>query len=167
MTLSSDQQSVLLRKEGRKPLFDEAAVFQIAFVTEDIVKTAVWLAELCDMPVPEISMSGARNEAETEYRGVPSEARCKLAFFEFGNVTLELIEPDKHPSCWRDFLDAHGPGCHHLAFKVAGMKEKLISFEKGGYPLLQKGEFTGGRYAYVDIEPQLGILLELLEFDKK
>ena len=47
------------------------------------------------------------------------------------------------------------------------MKEKIASFEKGGYPLLQKGEFAGGRYAYFDTEKQLGALIELLEFDKE
>lgn len=30
----------------------------------------------------------------------------------------------------------------------------------------KKGGSTGGRYAYVDTDPQLGILIELLEFDK-
>ena len=29
------------------------------------------------------------------------------------------------------------------------MKEKIATFENG-YPLLQKGEFTGGRYAYME-----------------
>jgi methylmalonyl-CoA/ethylmalonyl-CoA epimerase len=149
------------------PQFDDKVVFQVAFVTDDIEKTANWMAGFFDMPVPEISMSGPRSEAETEYMGDPSEARCKLAFFEFGNVTLELVGPDENPSCWRDFLDKDGPGCHHIAFKVNGMKKKIAGFEQGGYPLLQKGEFTGGRYAYVDTEPQLGILIELLEFDKR
>ena len=46
------------------------------------------------------------------------------------------------------------------------MKQKIATFEKGGYPLLQKGEFTGGRYAYMDTEKNLGALIELLEFDK-
>jgi catechol 2,3-dioxygenase-like lactoylglutathione lyase family enzyme len=148
-----------------EPYVDEKSVFQICFVTADMDKTKSWLAGLLDMPVPETIVSGTREEAETEYLGQPSVARCKLAFFEMGNTTIELIEPDQHPSCWRDFLDRNGPGCHHIAFKVGGMKRKIATFEKGGHPLLQKGEFEGGRYAYVDTEPQLGILVELLEFD--
>ena len=122
---------------------------------------------LLDTPIPETIVSGTREEAETEYLGAPSDARCKLAFFEMGNTTVELIEPDENPSCWRDFLDRNGPGCHHIAFKVGGMKKKIAAFEKGGHPLLQKGEFTGGRYAYLDTEPELGILVELLEFDTR
>ncbi len=146
---------------------DDRSIFQICFVTPDIDRTKTWLAGLLGMPVPETQLTGPREEAGTEYLGAPSEARCKLAFFAMGNTTIELIEPDGQPSCWRDFLDRNGPGCHHVAFKVAGMKQKIATFEKGGYPLLQKGEFSGGRYAYVDTEPQLGILVELLEFDAR
>lgn len=146
---------------------DDRSVFQICFVTADIEKTKTWLAGLLGMPVPETIVTGPREEAETEYLGQPSEARCKLAFFDMANTTIELVEPDEHPSCWRDFLDRNGPGCHHIAFKVGGMKKKIAAFEQGGYPLLQKGEFEGGRYAYVDTEPQLGVLVELLEFDAR
>ena len=30
-------------------------------------------------------------------------------------------------------------------------------------PLVQKGDFKGGCYAYLDSAPQLGVMLELLE----
>jgi catechol 2,3-dioxygenase-like lactoylglutathione lyase family enzyme len=148
------------------PFVDEKSVFQVCFVTRDIEKTKTWLAGLLGMDVPTTIVSGARAEAETEYLGAPSDARCKLAFFALDNTTIELIEPDEHPSCWRDFLDRNGPGCHHVAFRVGGMKQKIATFAAGGHRLLQKGEFTGGRYAYVDTEPELGILVELLEFDR-
>lgn len=151
----------------KTPFFDDKMVAQICFVTDDLDKTAEWFSGFFDAPVKARVTSGPRAEAETEYRGAPSEARCRMAFFTFGNVEIELIEPDEHPSCWREFLEKNGPGCHHLAFKVKGMKEKVAAFEAGGYPLLQKGEFTGGRYAYVDTEPQLGALIELLEIDAR
>jgi catechol 2,3-dioxygenase-like lactoylglutathione lyase family enzyme len=145
--------------------FDDKAIFQLAFVTNDIEKTKKWCAEFFDMEVPETSVTAGQSETQAEYLGEPSDARAKLAFFEFGNTTLELIEPDSQPSCWREFLDRNGPGFHHIAFKVKGMKDKIMRFEKDGYPLLQKGEFTGGRYAYVDTEPNFGALIELLEID--
>jgi len=147
--------------------FDDQMIFQVAFVTPDIEKTKQWMAGFFDMPVPETIVTGPQGETQAEYLGEPTDARGKLAFFKFGNTTLELIEPDSEPSCWREFLDRNGPGFHHFAFKVKGMKTKIATFEKGGYPLLQKGEFTGGRYAYLDTEKNLGALIELLEFDKE
>ena len=90
-----------------------------------------------------------------------------MAFFEFGNTTLELIEPDDQPELLARLLDRNGPGFHHIAFKVKRNEDKIdAASRKTDYPLLQKGEFTGGRYAYVDTEPQLGAMIELLEFDK-
>jgi catechol 2,3-dioxygenase-like lactoylglutathione lyase family enzyme len=148
------------------PFFDRKAITQLCFVTDDLEKTAKWFGEFLGMPVPEFIISGTRAEADTEYRGSPSEARCRMAFFKLENLDIEIIEPDEHPSCWRDFLEKNGPGMHHLAFKVDGMKTKIAAFDNAGYPLLQKGEFTGGRYAYVDTEPQLGMLIELLEIDR-
>jgi pimeloyl-CoA synthetase len=32
-------------------------------------------------------------------------------------------------------------------------------------PLLQKGEYTGGRYAYIDASRDLKVIIELLEND--
>ena len=149
------------------PRFDDQVIFQVAFVTDDIEKTKRWFADMFSMKVPETIVTGPREETQAEHLGRPSDARCKLAFFEFGNVTVELIEPDEKPSCWRDILERKGPGFHHFAFKIRGMKDKIAAFEKDGYPLVQRGEYTGGRYAYLDTEKQYGALIELLEFDKE
>ena len=113
------------------PRFDDQVIFQVAFVTPDIEKTKRWMAEFFDMKVPETIVTGELPETEAEYLGEPMPARCKLAFFTFGNTTLELLEPDHEPSCWREFLDKNGPGFHHFAFKVKGMKEKIATFREG------------------------------------
>lgn len=149
------------------PLFERKAIIQVCFVTDDLEKQAAWFAAFLGTEVPDFMVSGTRAEAETEYLGEASDARCRMAFFKLDNLEIELIEPDGHPSCWRDFLERRGPGVHHLAFRVDGMAQRLAAFGERGFPLLQKGEFTGGRYAYVDTEPHIGILTELLEFDNR
>ena len=45
------------------------------------------------------------------------------------------------------------------------MKEKIAVLERNGMPLLQKGEYTGGRYAYIDANKTLKTVIELLEND--
>ena len=82
-----------------------------------------------------------------------------------GSLHLELIEPDHHPSTWRESLDRNGEGPHHIAFVIKGMKEKIAVLERNQMPLLQKGEYTGGRYAYVDTVRDLKVIIELLEND--
>ncbi|HEV2124320.1 MAG TPA: VOC family protein, partial [Chloroflexota bacterium] len=59
----------------------------------------------------------------------------------------------------------HGESLHHVAFRIRGMNEKVASLDARGIPLVQRGEYTGGRYAYVDGSAQLGVILELLEND--
>lgn len=115
--------------------------------------------------MPEIITTGTYERAQTEYKGNPSNARAKLAFFHLGQVDLELIEPVGKPSTWQDQLDRHGDSLHHIAFEIEGMPEKVAYLEARGLSLVQRGEYPGGRYAYVDGNAQLGAILELLEND--
>jgi hypothetical protein len=45
------------------------------------------------------------------------------------------------------------------------MKERIAELKENGIPLLQTGEYTGGRYAYLDANKDLKVLIELLEND--
>ena len=149
-----------------KNILGTSSVVQIALVVHDIEKTSQDFADFLGVEKPGWSWTGTREVAQTEYRGNPSEARSKLAFFNIGEgIQLELIEPDMTPSTWRDDLDKNGEGFHHIAFFVKGMKEKITLLGKNGMELIQKGEYPGGRYAYVDARDSLKTVLELLEND--
>ena len=148
------------------PILGTDLVCQIGLLVHDIEKTSKDWAEFLGIAVPEIIITGTMEEAQTKFMGEPSKARSKLAFFPVGpNVTVELIEPDKEPSTWRNDLDKNGEGFHHIAFVVKGMKEKIEICGKQGFKLLQTGEYTGGRYAYIDANDKLKLVLELLEND--
>ncbi|TDQ37194.1 VOC family protein [Aureibacillus halotolerans] len=140
-------------------------VTQIGILVNDIETTANAYAKLFQMDVPKISWTDPGEVAQTEYKGEASQARAKLAFFSMGQVQIELIEPDLTPSVWRDALNEQGEGVHHIAFAIDGMSEKIQLFQENGAPLLQRGEFTGGRYAYLDTVPEFKVLIELLEND--
>lgn len=149
-----------------KKLLGMDNVVQIGILVNDIEKTAQTYADLLGVEKPPVIVTGTYEEAKTEYLGEPSKARAKLAFFNIGpSIQLELIEPDKEPSTWRHDLDAFGEGVHHIAFVIKGMKEKIELLRRNNMPLLQKGEYTGGRYAYIDANEQLKVILELLEND--
>lgn len=140
-------------------------VTQVAIVVRDIEARALAWSQVLGLPMPEIITTDTVDKAQTEYAGTPSSARAKLAFFHLGQVDLELIEPVGEPSTWNDQLVAHGESLHHIAFKVEGMGDKTLYLAAQGAPLVQRGEFEGGRYAYFDSVGQLGAILELLEFD--
>jgi methylmalonyl-CoA/ethylmalonyl-CoA epimerase len=149
-----------------KSILGNNVITQIGLLVNDIDKTSQTYADFFGIEKPSWFWTDTADVAQTEYRGERSEARAKLAFFDMGSLQLELIEPDHNPSTWRESLDQNGEGFHHIAFVIEGMKEKIAVLEAGGMPLLQKGEYTGGRYAYIDSFSDLKVLVELLENDK-
>jgi len=163
--------SALSFSKGAKPgaaedqpgLFGQGVVVQIGVVVKDIEKASAAYADFLGVVAPQWSWTDAEDKAHTRFKGKPSPARAKLAFIELENITLELIEPDRNPSTWREFLDSKGEGVHHIAFEIKGMDDKTALLEKKGMPLLQKGDYEGGRYAYIDATAKLGLILELLE----
>ncbi|MGQ0600504.1 MAG: VOC family protein [Anaerolineales bacterium] len=140
-------------------------ITQIGLVVRDIEATAQAWAYVLGVPMPAIIITDTVETAHTEYRGQSSPARAKLAFFPLGQVTLELIEPIGEPSTWHDQLAAHGPSLHHIAFEVNGLSGLLPVLEAQGLPLVHRGDYEGGRYAYLDGQERFGAIVELLEND--
>lgn len=112
---------------------------------------------------PPVQMTGVYEDAHTTYLGQPTKARCKQAFFYYGDLEVELLEPDHEPSVWRQALDENGEGLHHVAFRVQGMDEMIRRGESQGMKLLQRGRWATGHYAYLDATESLHVIIELLE----
>ena len=150
-----------------KRLLDEDAVMQICFVTHNLEKSMAWFADLTGKPVPEIGKAADPDEAQAVYAGQPARVGCRLCVFQFANIDVEFLEPGPEKSAWRDLLEQKGPGVHHIAFRTRNLTRRHDYLEGKGHEMLQRGEFDGGggRYAYYDTVADLGIQIELLEFD--
>ncbi len=147
-------------------LFGKTKVVQIGIVVRDVEKSAKNYAEFFGVEVPKIIVSETEDKAKTRYYGKPTMARVRQAFFNFENISIELLEPVDGPSTWKDFLDSKGEGFHHIAFEIKDMDDKIAKLNDKGIPLSQQGRWTGGsggRYAYFESEKQLSVILELLE----
>ncbi len=138
-------------------------VCQVGLIVRDIERSAEAYSRVFGMPKPPVIVTDEAKIARTMYRGEPTEARAKLAFFQMGQVSLELIEPIGGPSTWQEFLDEKGEGVHHIAFTIQGTDQVVAYLEGEGINVVQQGHYTGGMYTYVDSEPALGVVLELLE----
>ncbi len=139
------------------------ALCQVGIIVKDIEKSVKAYSQLFGVPEPPISLTDGYEQAQTTYHGQPSQALAKLAFFDLGQVSIELIEPVGEPSTWKEHLDARGESVHHLAFFVKGTDGVVRKLEAQGIPLIQQGHYTGGMYTYLDSVRQLGVTLELLE----
>ncbi|MBP2071449.1 VOC family protein [Thermoanaerobacterium butyriciformans] len=146
-----------------KNLLGTNIVTQIGIIVKDIEKASQTYADFFGVEKPKWNWTDGYEKSHAEFNGKPSDARAKLAFFDMGQLQIELIEPDENISTWREFLDTHGEGVHHIAFQVKDMDEKIKALEKNEMSLVQKGDYEGGRYAYIDTFSKLKVIIELLE----
>ena len=139
---------------------------QVGFIVNDIEETKKKWAAFLGVDVPETQLCGDYEVMQTTFQGKPApEANSLLAFFDIGpGLQLELIQPNEAPSTWRNFLNEHGEGMHHIAFQVKNSAEQVANAEAAGLRLVQHGTYGDGSGEYNYLEaPDLKCIVELLE----
>jgi catechol 2,3-dioxygenase-like lactoylglutathione lyase family enzyme len=146
------------------PVLGTRRVCQIAVVVRDIDRAARHWSAFLGMPLPPIITTESGDKVGQTYRGEPSNARCKLAFFAIDNTVIEIIEPLGGSSSWQAVLDEKGEGVHHIAFTITDTAGKVQSLAAQGIPVLhQGGNPATGQFTYLDSRDKLGVIVELLE----
>ena len=145
-------------------LISDKQMMQVGIIVSDIEKSAeAWTNFLGNEEIPEIIEATGDDKNPTEFKGKPSDAKARLAFFRLDNITIELIEPLGGESTWQEFLDTKGEGIHHIAFNVEGMESYIKNFGENGIPMIQHGGWETGEYGYFDGSNGLALIIELLE----
>ena len=105
---------------------------------------------------------------DRKYYGKPAWAKERIGFAQVGAVQLELVQPVDGPSIYRDFLEEHGEGIHHLQFQVEDVDWVAEILAKEGFPSMQSGHSGDtGAYSYIDIKPLRAIWEVVHEPGKK
>ena len=142
-------------------------IIQVGLIVKNVEKTKRKWAAFLGVPVPVTVDAGDYKITQTKYKGKAApKAKCQMAFFDAGpNMQLELIQPNDEKSTWRNFLDKHGEGIHHIAFKVNDMSKVIKVYEEAGIKCVQQGKYgdASGEYAYLDTAKDLKCIIELLE----
>ncbi len=74
------------------------------------------------------------------YRGEPCETTLSIAWSNSGELQIELIQQqDDTPSIFTEFLTAHGPGFHQLAYWTTDFEDTMREVEKAGWPVVWSG----------------------------
>ncbi len=144
--------------------FDKKVV-QVAIVVRDLdEKVRAWTEVLGKGP-DKLVTTGTLEETGTELRGEPTEARLKVAVWALGDCELELMEPIGGPSVWKEHLDEHGEGIHHLGFVGDDMEAGVEELAGLGIPVVQRASYVNdyekGAYAYFGSEDKLGGMIEI------
>lgn len=130
----------------------QGPVSQIAWVTADIGATEKYLSagfgagnwtRMNDIHFPPETCT---------LRGEPADFTIHVSIVYVGDLQLEVIQPVSGTSIYSEFLEAKGPGLHHVCFDVEDMGEALAGVAELGLSVHQQGSMMDGAmdFAYVD-----------------
>ena len=147
-------------------------VAQVGFIVKDIETTKRKWAAFLGVDVPETQPCGDYEITQTVFMGEPApKANSLLAFFDVGpGLQIELIQPNEEPSTWRNFLNEHGEGMHHIAFAVEGIEDQLAEAKEAGIRLIDQAPRKGAEglsIAFLHPKSTFSVLTELCENKNK
>lgn len=104
-------------------------------------------------------------------RGKTCEYRMRLALSHIGDMRIELIQPLEGDTVYKEFVEKHGYGVHHIGMLTSDMKKALEDADAAGLEMTMDGAGFGpdgdGHYAYLDTEDLIGTTIELIERPKR
>ena len=98
-----------------------------------------------------------------EHREVVASQKVEAALLPLGDAAVELVQSKGNDGIDR-FLQARGPGLHHVCFEVDDLPAALASLKAAGVRLLDETPRLGARghwVAFLDPAATGGVLFEL------
>ncbi|MDR0902539.1 MAG: methylmalonyl-CoA epimerase [Opitutaceae bacterium] len=97
-----------------------------------------------------------------------ADQKVRTAFFEVGEVHIELLEPTSPESPIAKFIEKNGGrgGIHHIAYDVADVPAKLAEYSAKGVALIDKAPRAGANnklIAFLHPKNTGGVLTELCQ----
>ena len=122
---------------------------QIAWVTRNLDATEGALSAMLGAKTW-VRMPGVHFAPQTcTHRGEPADFVADISLSYAGDTQLELIAPVSGRSVYAEFLDAAGPGLHHICVEKASVEEFEAALRDADEVVAQ-GVMPGGmRFAYI------------------
>jgi methylmalonyl-CoA/ethylmalonyl-CoA epimerase len=139
-------------------------ISQIAVVTNDLEKTMEQYTKLLGWGPWNVYRHVPPRLHHTEIRGQEVEYTMLGAETHVGDMGFELLQPLEGPSIYREWIDQHVEGLHHVAVMLHDFEES--SELKKKFAEIGASVLMGGRigetieFYYLDTEPSLKIILE-------
>ncbi len=143
-------------------------VLHACVVVRDAEKVAKTLSERFGIGPWEVHLK-SYPKSQAIFRGKPVECTFKFAYAKVGPITLELAEPVSGESSYKEFLDKHGEGLHHIGFSAPlPFDAEVRKWERLGIKAIQsmKLDDPDEGWAYMDTRDLIGFTLEILSFRK-
>jgi methylmalonyl-CoA/ethylmalonyl-CoA epimerase len=90
----------------------------------------------------------------------------RWAYYLLGDASrVELIEPvEDEASFLTQFLEANGPGMHHVTLEVAAIDAAIEALEAEGIRIVDRTDYEGWSEAFVSPTNPTGVLFQLMEY---
>ena len=121
-------------------------IIQVGIVVKDIEKSAKMYSDCFGLEMPNIRLAFPN----IEFKGTKPTVTARLCSFRIGNITIELIQPGEEMTSWREFMDKHGEGVHHIGFMVEDIQAAYKACEENGLSLRQFGGADWGSYSIME-----------------
>lgn len=155
------------RKAGRKfvshneyPLNE---IIQYAMVVEDVDKVLDFYTKIGFV---NRGINRDNKGLWRRYMGEEEDLRMHMGWSRFGSVSLEILQPTKGRSVYKDYLKKYGEGFHHLGLRVKDMDKAVKMFKDRGVNVTQDGAWgekeVAGLFSYLDTDIVGGLALEIL-----
>lgn len=95
-----------------------------------------------------------------------ADQKVRVALFQVGQLRIELLEPTASDSPIAKFLDKHGPGLHHIAFRVADLAATLAALKSAAVRLIDDAPRPGAhgmQIAFAHPKSTGGVLMEFCQ----
>jgi len=101
---------------------------------------------------------------DTYLHGEPTHFTMIGAETHVGPIVVELLQPVEGPSIYKEWLDEHGEGLHHIAVMRPTPEESEETrkhFEEQGAGILMEGRLGETiHFYYLDTEPSMKVIFE-------
>ena len=100
---------------------------------------------------------------------VVAEQKTKVGFFKIGESNIELVQPAELGSPLDKFLEARGPGIHHICLEVDDIEAEIKSLLDKGVVMIDQKPRLGAHHskvAFIHPKSSNGVLIELVELPK-
>jgi methylmalonyl-CoA/ethylmalonyl-CoA epimerase len=139
------------------------AITQIAVVVRDLRQTMELYHQTLGWGPWNVYIQEPPRLHDTVLRGQPTPYTFMHAETHVGPVDFEIIQPLEGPSIYKEWLEKHGEGVHHIACMKVGSDAAALLDQftaMNMQPVMEGSIGETIRYFYLDTEPMLKFILE-------
>jgi len=152
-------------EKGRLDFLDRG-IAQIALVVKDLDRTVEEYYRVFGIGPWHFYTYGKPFVRRMSFGGRPGDYKMRVALSYLGPLRIELIEQLEGETVYKEFIEKHGYGVHHLGVLVDDMEQALDRARAAGFTTTMDGAGFGadgdGWYAYLDTECSIGTTIELI-----